>query len=66
MIEINTADGSLQLLVSEQELAERINANTDIAAHQIGMGREMFAGMRSTLTGAEQGACSLFVEQGEP
>ena len=66
MIEINTADGSLQLLVSEQELAERVNANTDIGTHQIGMGREMFAGMRSTLTGAEQGACSLFVEQGEP
>jgi len=27
------------------------------------MGREMFAGMRSTLTGAEQGACSLFFGQ---
>ena len=35
----------------------------DVAKHQIGMGREMFAGMRSTLTGAEQGACSLFVGQ---
>lgn len=65
MIEIDTAEGSLKLLISDQDLAERDDVHTDIATHQIGMGREMFAGMRSTLTGAEQGACSLFVEQGK-
>lgn len=65
MIEINTADGALKLLVDDKELAAREDVHTDIATHQIGMGREMFAGMRSTLTGAEQGACSLFVEQGK-
>ena len=65
LIEIDTADGSLKLLVSDKELMAREAVKSDIANHQIGMGREMFAGMRSTLTGAEQGACSLFVEQGQ-
>ncbi|WP_100640809.1 phosphogluconate dehydratase [Alteromonas facilis] len=63
MIEINTETGALSLLVDEAELAARQPMQTDIAMHQIGMGREMFGGMRSTLTGAEEGACSLFVEQ---
>ncbi|WP_100657086.1 phosphogluconate dehydratase [Alteromonas flava] len=63
MIEIDTVTGSLALLVDADELAARDAAHTDIAMHQIGMGREMFGGMRSTLTGAEEGACSLFVEQ---
>lgn len=63
MIEINSETGELTLLVDEAELAKREPKTSNIGQHQIGMGREMFAGMRSTLTGAEQGACSLFVEQ---
>ena len=63
MLEINTQTGAMDILVSEQELAKRKAKLPDLAKHQIGMGREMFAGMRSTLTGAEQGACSLFVGQ---
>lgn len=63
MIEINTQTGELKLFVEESELDQRQAARTDIALHQVGMGREMFGGMRSTLTGAEEGACSLFVEQ---
>ncbi|MFT4654080.1 MAG: phosphogluconate dehydratase, partial [Patiriisocius sp.] len=38
-------------------------ASIDLTLSHQGMGRELFAGMRSTLTGAEEGACSLFVEQ---
>lgn len=63
MIELNTETGEMSLLVDAAELASREAKVTDIGQHQIGMGREMFAGMRSTLTGAEQGACSLFNEQ---
>ena len=63
MLEINTQTGAMDILVNEQELAKREAKLPDVAKHQIGMGREMFAGMRSTLTGAEQGACSLFVGQ---
>lgn len=63
MIEINTVTGELILHVSDAELAERKQANIDLTPSHQGMGRELFAGMRLSLTGAEQGACSLFVEQ---
>ncbi|PKG98646.1 phosphogluconate dehydratase [Paraglaciecola sp. MB-3u-78] len=63
MLELNTETGAMDILISEEELAKREAKVPDVAKHQIGMGREMFAGMRSTLTGAEQGACSLFVGQ---
>jgi len=63
MLELNTETGAMDILISEAELAKREAKVPDLAKHQIGMGREMFAGMRSTLTGAEQGACSLFVGQ---
>jgi phosphogluconate dehydratase len=63
MLELNTETGAMDILISEEELAKREAKIPDVAKHQIGMGREMFAGMRATLTGAEQGACSLFVGQ---
>jgi phosphogluconate dehydratase len=63
MIELNTQTGAMDVLLSDEELAKREAKITDVAKHQIGMGREMFAGMRTTLTGAEQGACSLFFGQ---
>ncbi|MFQ3219313.1 MAG: phosphogluconate dehydratase [Paraglaciecola sp.] len=65
MIELNTKSGLITLCVDNGELELREAKVTDVASHQIGMGREMFAGMRATLTGAEQGACSLFVGQEE-
>ncbi|MFQ3236856.1 MAG: phosphogluconate dehydratase [Paraglaciecola sp.] len=63
MIELNTKTGLITLCVDSAELELREAKVTDVASHQIGMGREMFAGMRAALTGAEQGACSLFVGQ---
>ncbi len=63
IIEINTETGELILHVSQAELDLRKQASIDLTQSHQGMGRELFAGMRSTLTGAEQGACSLFVEQ---
>jgi phosphogluconate dehydratase len=63
LIEIDTSTGKLTLHVSEVDLAARTQASLDLTASHQGMGRELFAGMRSTLTGAEQGACSLFIEQ---
>jgi phosphogluconate dehydratase len=62
MIELNTESGEMTLLVDATELSKRENQQTNVSSHHIGMGRELFAGMRGTLTGAEQGACSLFVE----
>lgn len=63
IVEIDTETGCLVLHVDEQELANRQQADFDLTDSHQGMGRELFAGMRSTLTGAEEGACSLFVEQ---
>jgi len=65
MIEINTETGEMLLLVDDDELDARVNKSFNNANHQVGMGREMFAGMRHSLTGAEQGACSLFVERSQ-
>jgi phosphogluconate dehydratase len=62
IVEIDTITGELILHVSEAELAKRTQAKINLTLSHQGMGREFFAGMRSTLTGAEEGACSLFVE----
>lgn len=63
IIELNTATGEFILHVDEAELASRELAKVDLTESHIGMGREMFGGMRASLTGAEEGACSLFFEQ---
>jgi phosphogluconate dehydratase len=63
IVEINTETGELTLHVSEAELSARTQMSSDLTNSHQGMGSELFAGMRSTLTGAEEGACSLFVEQ---
>ncbi|MFC3093558.1 phosphogluconate dehydratase [Alteromonas sediminis] len=63
IIELNTETGELVLHVSDDELASREAVKAEIANHQIGMGRELFGGMRASLTGAEEGACALFEVQ---
>jgi len=63
IIELNTETGALTLHVDDETLAAREAAPANLAKHHIGMGREMFAGMRAILTGAEEGACSLFYTQ---
>lgn len=63
IIELNAENGELTLLVDEAELARRETKLASLDNHLQGMGRELFAGMRASLTGAEEGACSLFVKQ---
>lgn len=63
LIELNTQTGTLSLLVEQATLDARPAQVANFAGHHQGMGRELFAGMRSQLSGAEQGACSLFAEQ---
>ncbi|GAB2705422.1 phosphogluconate dehydratase [Aliiglaciecola sp. 3_MG-2023] len=64
LIELNTETGDMSLLVDAEELAKRKAKVAQTDKHQVGMGREMFASMRNSLTGAEQGACSLFAGSG--
>ena len=63
IIELNTETGDLTLHVDDETLASREAKPADLAHHQVGMGRELFAGFRATLSGAEEGACSLFATQ---
>jgi phosphogluconate dehydratase len=60
VIELNTTTGECILHVEETELASRESAKVDLTDSHVGMGREMFGSMRASLTGAEEGACSLF------
>lgn len=65
LVLVDAEQGVLQLLVSEAELALRTAASLDFpitSDNSYGMGREIFGALRSQLTGAEQGACSLFKE----
>ena len=55
--------GLLQVFVSDEELAQRTAATRDMSESYYGMGREIFGGLRTVLTGAEQGACSLFTTE---
>jgi len=60
MINLDGETGELTLLVDEQELAARDNAQFQVNGHHQGMGRELFGFMRRNLSSAETGACSLF------
>jgi len=60
MINLDGETGELTLLVDEQELATRDNAQFQVNGHHEGMGREIFGFMRRNLSSAETGACSLF------
>jgi len=63
MISLNGATGELNLLVSEEELAKRENAQFQVNGHHEGLGRELFGFMRRSLSSANTGACSLFDQE---
>ena len=57
----DAVDGTVEALVAQAEWDARDLANMPPAlqaANGIGMGRELFAGMRSNTLSAEEGACS--------
>jgi phosphogluconate dehydratase len=58
--------GVLSLLIDDAELQARSATSGDPAAESWGMGRELFDGFRARVTGAEQGAMSIFTEQPIP
>ncbi|GAB2914115.1 phosphogluconate dehydratase [Rheinheimera gaetbuli] len=63
MMLVDGNSGRLEVFVPEAEFAAREAATMDMAPSYYGMGREMFGALRSQLTGAEQGACSLFITE---
>lgn len=52
--------GVLHLHVSDEELATRPLARTDLQETRSGLGRQIFAPLRKNLAGAEEGASSIF------
>ena len=63
MILVNGETGELTVMVPNEELAARTAATRDMSDSYYGMGREILGGLRTVLTGAEQGACSLFTTE---
>lgn len=62
IIRVDAEKGILELKVSEDELRGRQPARPSLEAHRHGMGRELFGVLRRDLTGAEEGASSVFSE----
>ena len=61
IIRVDAVRGSLEVLVDTAQWEARPTATMPaalLAANGIGMGRELFAGMRRNALAAEQGACS--------
>ena len=53
-------------LVPEAEWTVRTPIELDVSPYQVGTGRELFAGLRQRVSGAEQGAMTFgWTEQGE-
>ncbi|WP_019674295.1 phosphogluconate dehydratase [Arsukibacterium perlucidum] len=63
MLLVDGNTGKLEVLVDDAEFNAREQAKSDLSHNFYGMGREMFGAMRAQLSGAEQGACSLFVTE---
>ncbi|WP_137170323.1 phosphogluconate dehydratase [Marinomonas sp. FW-1] len=60
MVRLDAIEGTLSVLVSDEELNQREAASQDLTNSHQGMGRELFSAQRILVSGAEQGACSLF------
>ena len=59
IVRLNTLSGKLEVLVSDEILANRQAVTLDLSSAHTGMGRELFAGMRESVGGASDGA-SIF------
>ncbi len=59
LIRLDAEKGELQVEIDAESWAARSPAETDLAEHEFGMGRELFAVFRQSVNGAEQGATLL-------
>lgn len=63
MVRLDATTGTLEVLVSETELAARPAAQPDLSAEHQGLGRELFANFRAGVTAAEAGASALGLQE---
>jgi phosphogluconate dehydratase len=59
MIRLDAASGTLEALVAADEWAARVPATADLSANHVGMGRELFAVFRASISVAEEGATTF-------
>jgi phosphogluconate dehydratase len=59
LIRVDAQAGTLQALVPPAEWSAREVPKADLAANQVGMGRELFALFRNAVSAAEEGATSF-------
>lgn len=59
MIRLDATNGTLTLLVDEEELAKREFVKADLSGNQMGVGRQLFANFRNIVGGAADGASSI-------
>ncbi|RDL44256.1 phosphogluconate dehydratase [Marinomonas piezotolerans] len=60
LVRLDSVEGTLSVLIDDTELAQRQVEAVDLSGSHQGMGRELFSAQRMLVSGAEQGACSLF------
>lgn len=60
IIRLDADNGILEAMVDQETWQRREPAKADLAPYQQGMGRELFAGFRKSVTNAEEGASALF------
>ncbi|WP_306253261.1 phosphogluconate dehydratase [Parvularcula sp. IMCC14364] len=63
VIRLDAVTGTLEAMVEQAELDSRARPEPSIFEEHWGTGRELFAGMRSLVTGAEQGAMSFSLSE---
>jgi phosphogluconate dehydratase len=66
MILLDARQGVLDVGLSDAELQLRAAANLPGSHRQWGLGRELFDGFRARVSGAEQGAMSIYIEDAAP
>ena len=59
-VRIDAEAGTMDVLLDARELAAREAAAFDLAPNRIGLGRDLFGGLRAHVGSAEAGACTLF------
>jgi phosphogluconate dehydratase len=59
MILLDAEEGRLEALVAPEEWAARVVEPADLTANEVGMGRELFAMFRGSVTTAEEGAATF-------
>jgi phosphogluconate dehydratase len=59
MMRVDAENGILQALVPQQEWEARTREVVDLSANKVGMGRELFAMFRASVSEAEQGAATF-------